>query len=375
MSDRRQKALALSNAQKFAALRAIDRLALSPTPGARIWRNVVELIVQVQLTSGRGPCDKEVAVLAGRMFQGTGVSRATVFRAANVAEDHGLLGRTQRVTGRGQQANVWRIDWDRIVALSKLDAEALGEPQPCPPIEPLDKPVSVEPESQFPVPEYQSQEPASQLGSRVADSDGGRVSLRRGVSQSATPLRGTNKGLTREEQPPPPNPSPGNAWRREEEALLRLGMRGARAAVAAAEAAGCLVEHWIPHREYWERHRQRWRSPLGVLAHRLGTLRPNQPPSEGWPPGDPAAEAAERQAAANEKYDREKGARRLWREAGDEERLRILGLAGQQGTDAMSLLKEHPSDAERLAIAFVAPRLRRSSSTAAPAGVASPHES
>lgn len=161
-------------------------------------------------------------------------------------------------------------------------------------------------------------------------------------------------------KPPPPTPSPADAgWAAEEEELLRMGMRSAKAAVRAAKSSGCTIADWLPHRRHWAEHQRRWREPLGVLKHRLETLRPGQLAEQGWPRGDGQVETSTIRLEAAERYDRERAARQQWRSANAERRLVILKSAGLSLDTATRLLRDYPGKAEQQAIAYVAPLLQK----------------
>lgn len=147
----RQKGLTLSREQRFTALEAIDPSQLSPSVGCRSWSNVVSLLKQIEWRSGNGPCRAYVATFAASMNDRGGVSEDTVRRASKLAQKLGLLRVMAHVGRRGRESNEWRIDWDRVGALSRLDYNELGTPQPSKPPRPLDETFAAAGETSDPV--------------------------------------------------------------------------------------------------------------------------------------------------------------------------------------------------------------------------------
>lgn len=112
----KQTALLLSRDDKLAALAAIppDRVGLSRLR----WAQVVDLLTQIELRTGRGVCHCYAETLRAVMNRGVGVPETTFHRIRRAAERAGLLAKTMRHDGRRQQSNEWRIQWDRVSGLA-----------------------------------------------------------------------------------------------------------------------------------------------------------------------------------------------------------------------------------------------------------------
>ncbi len=112
--------------------------------------------------------------------------------------------------------------------------------------------------------------------------------------------RGPSDGPQTEEvtinnQPSPPTPQgERGGWEELIEELEGLGVRQARTAATAAQAAGCEPDDFRPSLAHWRANRELWASPEGVLCRRLEYLRPGQPAAEGWPTYDSQKERERR---------------------------------------------------------------------------------
>ncbi len=350
MRRSRQKGLPLSRAQRIKALKAIDYRSLEPPVARKQWANVLDLLIQVECCSGRHGTHASLETLASRMRETIGVSARTARRASKVAQSVGLLG----VEYRSGRRSIYRILWDRAVALSQLDEETMGVAEPTK-VQPLDDSMSKSDEQVTVDPGQDATDP----GQTVHDPGQGVIH----PGQNGRSYIRNNLPVTYLE-PPPPTPSlrDDSEWAAEEEELLRMGMRAAKAAVRLAKAAGCTLADWLPHREHWSRHRRRWREPLGVLKHRLDTLRPGQPADQGWPPGeDPPATASDRREAA-EQAERLRVARQQWRRLDQPRRLRVLIEAGESEGIARALLEKNTGRAEDRGVRHLATRLTRARS-------------
>ncbi len=111
-----QKNLLLSREQRIGALRSIDAGQLDVGRGA--WGNVVDLLMQVEFCTMRDGCFAYAEVLAARMKQNAGVSKATFFRTVKLAKSLGLLVTESRYNRQGQQSNEWLVQWQKVAALA-----------------------------------------------------------------------------------------------------------------------------------------------------------------------------------------------------------------------------------------------------------------
>ena len=112
-----QLALPLGRNKRLELIGAIDPEALGVKP--RQWARVVDLLTQVELCSQRDGCFAYVETLAQRMAAPVGVSKSTLLRAKDVAQEHGLLVVIKRHDGHRQQSNEWKVVWDRIAILAQ----------------------------------------------------------------------------------------------------------------------------------------------------------------------------------------------------------------------------------------------------------------
>ncbi|WP_145112581.1 hypothetical protein [Botrimarina mediterranea] len=305
----------------FKLLEAIDPQSLDTPIGRRAWATVVNLLKAIAIFSKDGPCEAYVSTIAQWMSERVGVDRSTVHRASKLAQELGLLIIEPQYSHGGRTANRWIVCWDVVEELAGASVQS-GESQDA--------------------------------TGWVAHCDSPHRNLQQGESQNATANKGLTSSLPIEESPPPP----AGGWEEEVEVLLRLGVRQALPAVHAAISAGCTIDDWLPHRRYWEEHRDRWDSPEGVLYHRLNSLRPGQAADTGWPELDAPTKTALRLWSEGDEYDRKKYATAQWRGWDRPKQLDILQQAGMSPAEAQRLLVANPDEAERRAVAYMAPLLK-----------------
>ncbi|MBA3481710.1 MAG: hypothetical protein H0T51_07835 [Pirellulales bacterium] len=112
----------------------------------RSWINVAELLMQVELTTGRDGCFSYCTTLRERMFERRGVPRSTFFRVRAAAGRLGLLVAEERHNRQGKMSNAWRVAWDAVVGLAARSGYLLDEESPGA----APTPASAEPNGQLP---------------------------------------------------------------------------------------------------------------------------------------------------------------------------------------------------------------------------------
>lgn len=127
----RQRRIPFTRDARFALLQSIKPEVAGVS--RRSWINIAELLIQVELCTGRDGCFAYCETLYDRMFGGRGVPRSTFFRVRRLAGELGLLLGEERYAGNGKTSNEWRVNWDQVGALAARSGTVLEAEPPIAP--------------------------------------------------------------------------------------------------------------------------------------------------------------------------------------------------------------------------------------------------
>lgn len=284
-----QKLLCLSPEKRVAAWRALEGVdPLSVGLTRRTWARVVELIKHVEYTTKEHLCRASVELLAAKMGEGCGVSRATLLRASAVAQNLGLLNVQRRSNRRGRETNLWQVQWDRVEALGGLNPGELKALE----VEVVHVPLDSQPRS-----DTLARRSDTLARPKVANCNRVSINLKSGKLQNETIQVRNIPPVSHCVSLPPPSPSddPGDArddptgWGRVVEELKAERVSCADDAAAAFRSAGGTsgdaLEIINAYRGGLEPRPPAWEP--GALFHRLKHGPPAQDPRDGWPKPNP----------------------------------------------------------------------------------------